>query len=111
MRKHLQKLAEYLPDDFKAKLTPFENGDFLRLLTLTEMTGEDENWREADGQIDWMNDRRHRIAIRKGNAYENGWTATPVSCGNFAYIKNHGSAATDYALANHGIRPAFQVKA
>ena len=49
-RKHLQEIAEQLPEDFKAKLIPFENGDLLRLLTLTEMTGEDENWNEADGQ-------------------------------------------------------------
>lgn len=111
LRKHLQKVAETFPDKLKKTMIRFDNGDFLRLLTLQEMRGKDENFNNCDGQIHWMEkDRRHRIASRKGEEYEWGWLATVVLGMYFAYVDCSGSASYTDEWHYYGIRPVFKLR-
>lgn len=109
MRKFLQGLAEVFPKKIRKRMVPFDNGDMLRLLTITEMCGVDKDFNRCDGQIEWMKDRRHRIASRKGEEYEWGWTSTVVSGAYFATVASAGDALCNNASYPDGVRPAFKI--
>ena len=108
LREKLQDLAENT--DIKVQLVPFENGDLLTLLSIQEMFGLDENFNECEGQIEWLKDRRHRIAERKGDSYEWGWLRSVVSASHFADVDNGGDANVDGASYAAGVRPAFMIR-
>ncbi len=109
MRKFLQRLAGVFPEKIRKRMKPFENGDMLRLLTITEMCGVDEDLKKCNGQIEWMKDQRHRIACRKGKKYEWGWTSTVVSGALFANVYWNGFAGCRTASDPLGVRPAFKI--
>ncbi len=52
MRKFLWELTETFPEKLRKRMAAFENGDLLRLLTITEMCGVDENFNRCEGQIE-----------------------------------------------------------
>lgn len=108
MRKFLQELAEVFPKKIRKRMVPFKNGDMLRLLSITEMCGVDEDLNECEGQLEWMKDCRHRIACRKGRC-EWGWTSTVVSGAYFAYVYWLGYSNCDDASSAFGVRPAFKI--
>ena len=110
MREYLQKVAETLPKKIAKLIVPFENGDKLRLLTLPEICGKDSNFDDCEGQIPYFKDRRHRIASRKDDEYEWGWTATVVSAARFALVNNNGFAYCSGASHAFGVRPAFKIQ-
>lgn len=109
MRKFLRKLASVFPENLRKRMVAFENGDMLRLLTITEMCGVDKNFNRCEGQIEWMKDCRHRIASRKGEEYEWGWTQTVVSAERFASVHSFGGAHCYHASYDLGVRLAFKV--
>lgn len=108
LREKLQDLAENT--DIKDQLVPFENGDLLTLLSIQEMFGLDEHFDKCSGQIEWLKDRRHRIADRKGEPYEWGWLRSVVSASRFAFVNRIGFAGYDHASSAYGVRPAFAIK-
>lgn len=109
MRKFLQALTDVFPKKIRKRMKAFENGDMLRLLTITEMCGVDEKFNECDGQIEWMKDRRRRIASRKEEEYEWGWTSTVVSGAYFADVDGTGTARCSNVSDSIGVRPAFKI--
>lgn len=109
MRRYLQKLSEKFPEELKEHMAPFENGDHLRLLSLPEVCGLDDNFDKCSGQIPYFKDRRHRIAERKGEPYEWMWTSTVVSAASFASVHGSGSATSYGAGYALGVRPAFMI--
>jgi len=108
LRKRLQDIADNT--DINDQLIPFENGDLLTLLSIREMFGLDENFDECDGQIEWLKDRRHRIALRKGESNEWGWLRSVMSATHFANVYNNGLVNYYYAGSAIGVRPAFLLK-
>ncbi len=108
LRKRLQDIADNT--DIKDQLVPFENGDLLTLLSMEEMFGLNKHFDKCDGQIEWLKDRRHRVAERKGESYEWGWLRSVVSATNFAFVGNSGNANYYGAGSPRGVRPAFQIK-
>ena len=108
LREKLQDIAENT--DIKDLFVPFENGDLLTLLSIQEMFGLDEHFDKCSGQIEWLKDRRHRIADRKGEPYEWGWLRSVVSATFFAYVNYDGYATSDFASNAYGVRPAFAIK-
>ena len=108
LREKLQDIAENT--DIKDLFVPFENGDLLTLLSIQEMFGLDEDFNECDGQIEWLKDRRHRIAERKGDSYEWGWLRSVVSATHFACVDYIGDAYDHGASVALGVRPAFAIK-
>ena len=110
MRKFLQGLSEKFPAELRELMTPFENGDKLRLLTLPEVCGVDGDFNECEGQIPYFKDRRNRIAERKGDNYEWMWAATVVSGAYFAYVNRNGIANHDSASLSLGVRPVFKLR-
>ena len=44
MRKYLKELTEEFPEKLRKRMAAVENGDLLRLLTITEMCGVDKNF-------------------------------------------------------------------
>lgn len=109
MRKFLRAFTDVFPKKIRKRMVSFENGDKLRLLTITEFCGVDKDFNSRDGQIEWMKDRRHRIASRKGAEYECGWTSTVVSGACFAAVNWNGTAACNDASHPRGVRPAFKI--
>ena len=108
LRKRLQDIAENT--DIKDQLVPFENGDLLTLLSMEEMFGLDKDFNKCDGQIEWLKDRRHRIAERKGDSYEWGWLRSVVSASSFASVDGHGYANYSDASNAFGVRSAFMIR-
>lgn len=108
LRKRLQDIADNI--DIKDQLIPFENEDFLTILSIQEMFGLDEKFNECEGQIEWLKDRRHRIAERKGDSYEWGRLRSVVSVSRFALVDYIGDATHAGASNAGGVRPAFQIK-
>ena len=108
LREKLQDLAENT--DIKDQLVPFENGDLLTLLSIQEMFGLDGHFDKCSGQIEWLKDRRHRIADRKGKLYEWGWLRSVVSAAGFALVGGDGFADGTGASGAVGVRPAFAIK-
>lgn len=108
LRKRLQDIANNT--DIKDQLIPFENGDLLTLLSIQEMFGLDEDYSGVDGQIEWLKDRRHRIAIRKGESYRWGWLRSAVSPMFFTIVTGNGQASNNSASFTCGVRPAFMIK-
>lgn len=109
IRKLLRELAEVFPKKLRKRMVAFENGDMLRILTITEMCGLDKDFNRCEGQIEWLEDRRNRIAYRKGKEYESGWTSTVVSGAHFANVRSDGNADRSGASYPHGVRPAFKI--
>ena len=109
LRKFLAQKANEVPEKLKSKMVAFDNGDYLRLLTLQEACGRDNDWNECEGQIDWMKDRRHRVTTRKDNEYAYWWLRGVVSSAGFAFVNSNGSAFNDNASNSFGVRPAFKI--
>ena len=97
-------------EDEACEFVTFKDGSKLTLLSIQEVFGLDENYRECDGQIEWMKDRRHRIAYRKGEPYEYWWLRSVVSATDFARVATGGGANYADASAAGGVRPAFAIK-
>ena len=110
LRKHLVQKANEMPRELKGRMVPFENGDYLRLLTLQEACGADADFNDTEGQIEWMKDRRHRVAASKCDEYAYWWLRDVVAATNFALVDYNGLA--DYLSASYarGVRPAFKIR-
>lgn len=99
-------------DSIRDKLAPFDSGDFMRITTVGEMFGYDDDY-EMDDAEQWelMKDRRNRIALREGEEYEWGWLQNKVknSAAAFAYVNYRGRAVYASATYAFGVRPVFQL--
>ena len=108
MRRYLKDIEDTV--DIKGILLPNEDGDLLWLLSLEEVGGYDEDFNNVDGQIEWLKDRKRRMAQRKGS-YDWYWLRTPVSAAYFAFVFNRGLCNYSHASDALGVRPAFAIKA
>jgi hypothetical protein len=97
-------------EDEACEFVTFKGGSKLTLLSIREVFGLDEDYKECDGQIEWMKDRRHRIADRNGEPYECWWLRSVVSATGFAFVGNIGGAGCNIASNAFGVRPAFAIK-
>ena len=100
------------PEKVRKHMIPFENGDYLRLLSEKEVFGKNV-YAEDDGtdtkQLPTMKLRKNRIASQGLNGdYEWYWLRDVVSASNFANVNNNGNANYNNASnANVGVRPDF----
>lgn len=118
LRKELNgEILQRFPEDIRARMIPFENGDLLRIPTEREIFGENEygvNEPEAVAQWDVMKLRRNRIAFQGHNgAWEWYWLQNHVrdvaSAALFAYVYGDGCASYSTASVSLGVRPAFKI--
>lgn len=93
-------------------MVPFKNGDLLRIPYAEEFFGDVDNY-EPSGKKQWllMKDRKNRIAIREGEAYEWGWLQNKVKSSSafFAYVNGHGNSDYYHASNSRGVRPVFRL--
>lgn len=93
-------------------MVPFKNGDLLRIPYAEEFFGDVDGY-ESSGKKQWplMTDRKNRIAIREGEAYEWGWLQNKLefSSAYFAYVAYDGSATCRDASDSGGVRPVFRL--
>ena len=108
------EILERFPDKIRKHMKPFENGDYLRLLSEKEVFGENVYGQDDDTdtkQLPAMKVRKNRIASQGLNGgYEWYWLRDVVSASYFALVANGGRA--NYANASYahiGVRPAFQI--
>lgn len=99
-------------DSVRGMMVPFKNGDLLRIPYAEEFFGDDDDY-EPSGKKQWplMKDRKNRIAIREGEAYEWGWLQNKVksSSAYFAYVNGGGYAGYGNASNSGGVRPVFRL--
>lgn len=99
-------------DAIRDSLIPFDNGDLMRIATVGEMFGHDDDY-EMDDAEQWelMKDRRNRIALREGDEYEWGWLQNKLkgSAASFAGVNGYGYPDYGNALDTFGVRPVFQL--
>lgn len=114
LRKELQK--KEILDIFSSvrdRMVPFKNGDTLRIPYAEEFFGDVDAY-EPSGKKQWelMKDRRNRIAIREGEAYEWGWLQNKrkSSVADFAFVGSRGDANCDGASNSGGVRPVFRLR-
>lgn len=93
-------------------MVPFKNGDLLRIPYAEEFFGDVDGY-ESSGKKQWplMTDRKNRIAIREGEAYEWGWLQNKLefSSAHFAYVGGSGLTDSNYASNSGGVRPVFRL--
>ena len=113
LRKELQK-EEVLNifSSIQSIMVPFKNGDLLRIPYAEEFFGDVNNY-EPSGKKQWllMKDRKNRIAIREGEAYEWGWLQNKIksSSAYFACVAHDGDTGYGGASYSYGVRPVFQL--
>ena len=109
------EILDRFPKDMRARMTPFSNGDYLRLPTEKEIFGKNEYGEEEPKETEqWepMKRRRNRIAFL---GKEGGWSwywlqnRRQNSGTNFARVINSGNANTATASYSGGVRPAFKI--
>lgn len=93
-------------------MVPFKNGDLLRIPYAEEFFGDVDGY-ESSGKKQWplMTDRKNRIAIREGEAYEWGWLQNKLefSSAYFADVNYLGGASYLNASNSYGVRPVFRL--
>jgi len=104
------------PGTLKDRMKPVYKEDKLRLLTATEVFGEDSeyDYKEDNGiQLEPMKERKNRIAFQgKGtDEWEWYWLQNTVkdSAADFASVYDSGDAYYDGASFAYGVRPAFKI--
>ena len=118
LRKKLNgEILERLPEDLRARLVPFENGDLLRIPTEREIFGGNpcgEPDPESVEQFEPMKDRRWRIAFQGygSGAWEWYWLQNRrVSSATHACdVGSSGNADYDGASNSRGVRPLFRYR-
>lgn len=113
LRTELQKSSILeIFDAVRDMMVPFKNGDLLRIPYAEELFG-DINEYEPSGKKQWplMKDRKNRIAIREGEAYEWGWLRNKVKSSgvSFALVYSNGTALCYSASNSIGVRPVFRL--
>ena len=94
-------------------MVPFKNGDLLRIPYAEEFFGDVDSY-EPSGKKQWplMEDRKNRIAIREGEAYEWGWLQNKLKSSgtNFACVYSDGDTYYDRASDSAGVRPVLRLR-
>ena len=94
-------------------MVPFKNGDLLRIPYAEEFFGDVDSY-EPSGKKQWplMEDRKNRIAIREGEAYEWGWLQNKLKSSgtNFAGVYVHGGTTFGNASYSGGVRPVLRLR-
>ena len=104
-------------DSIRDHLTPFKNGDIVRIPTIAEFFGHDnslEKWFEMDNAEQWelMKNGNNRVAKRKDEIFEWGWLENKVKelATRFAYVRHNGDAGNAAASGSLGVRPVFMIR-
>lgn len=94
-------------------MVPFKNGDLLRIPYAEEFFGDVDAY-EPSGKKQWplMQDRKNRIAIREGEAYEWGWLQNKLKSSGayFAGVNDIGLTCYYGASGSAGVRPVFRFR-
>lgn len=118
LRKKLNgEILNLFPTKLKAMMTPFDNGDLLRLPTEKEIFGENYYGEYESPYVkQWkpMKKRRNRMAF-DGNKDENlqwYWLMNKVreSAICFSVVNVYGNAEYNGASSSYGVRPVFKIK-
>lgn len=113
LRKYLQQKAMELPEDFRNKLVPFENGDIFRLIRLAELTGENTEWDKVCEPLEFFKDGKHRIAYCKEiDDWSWYWLEDTIVTNSayFASCGGNGVSCNNVASFSDGVRPLFKIR-
>ena len=109
------EILDKFPAEIRGRMTIFENGDCLRLLTQKEVYGENYSCvdePENVKQFEAMKSRRNRIAFEGKNGDWQWWWLQNVideSASSFALVNDNGFANYSSASPSLGVRPAFKL--
>lgn len=118
LRKKLNsEILNLFPAELTDMMTPFDNGDLLRLPTEKEIFGGNYYGEYESPYVkQWkpMKKRRNRMAF-DGTKEENlqwYWLINKVreSAASFSSVSGNGYAHASFASSSYGVRPAFKLK-
>jgi hypothetical protein len=107
------EILDSFPDKIKTRMRAFENGDFLRLLSSTEVFGEDHYDGEDNSvQLEPMKNKKMRIALLGKDSDEFAWYWLQNIQDSASFVSVNGNGDPDYGGASYsrGVRPAFILK-
>lgn len=117
LRKKLNgEILNLFPVELTDMMTPFSNGDLLRLPTEKEIFGENYYSDKKPYVKQWkpMKKRRNRMAFdgRKDENLQWYWLMNKVreSAATFAYVGSIGNANDSDASFSFGVRPVFKIR-
>lgn len=117
LRKKLNgEILNLFPVELTDMMTPFNNGDLLRLPTEKEISGENYYSDKKPYVKQWkpMKKRRNRMAFdgRKDENLQWYWLMNKVreSADTFAYVGSIGNANDSDASFSFGVRPVFKIR-
>lgn len=117
LRKKLNgEILNLFPVELTDMMTPFNNGDLLRLPTEKEIFGENYYSDKKPYVKQWkpMKKRRNRMAFdgRKDESLQWYWLMNKVreSAATFAYVGSIGNANDSDASFSFGVRPVFKIR-
>ena len=117
LRKKLNgEILNLFPVELTDMMTPFNNGDLIRLPTEKEIFGENYYSDKKPYVKQWkpMKKRRNRMAFdgRKDESLQWYWLMNKVreSAATFAYVGSIGNANDSDASFSFGVRPVFKIR-
>ena len=118
LRKKLNgEILNLFPAEFTGMMTPFENGDLLRIPTEKEIFGENcygEYENPCVKQWKPMKRRKNRMAFdsAKGESLQWYWLMNKAreSTIYFSFVDRAGYEAFDAPFISYGVRPVFKIK-
>jgi len=100
------EILDRFPDELRAAMVPFENGDLLKLPSEEEIFGDED----GDGQFECMKAVRNRIAMcGKGGYITAYWLSVVAASWAFYFVNGCGYALSHRAPGMLGVRPRFQI--
>ena len=111
LRKELNSsIINKFPHKLREHMIPFEDGDYLTLLTLGQVFGEDWDDNKTNDQLEMMKNRKNRVASAGQYDYVSWWLRDVVGSTAFAVVSGNGYANSDSAGDSRGVRPAFLIR-
>lgn len=118
LRKKLNgEILNLFPEELKAMMAPFDNGDLLRLPTEKEIFGKNYYGEYESPYVkQWkpMKKRRNRMAFdgRKKGDFQWYWLMNKdrESTAGFSYVSSFGCSSCAFASVSNGVRLVFKLR-
>lgn len=101
------EIIDRFPDELRAAMVPFENGDLLRLPSREELFGDED----GNKPFDCMERAGNRVAgIGKNGDAGWYWLSSVAYSTGFCYVGGGGNVYANGASYVGGVRPRFQIR-
>lgn len=106
-------IIDKFPDKIVKRITPDKNGDLLFLLSIEEVCGLNNEFEEAEGQLEIYKTPKSRVkALGKGGWPTWYWLRSPLlsNAAGFCNVYRDAAASCNVASDALGLAPAFYLR-